>query len=155
MSWESHTAKVFNTYFERNQTDALAYRYPKASNYSVQPCDLLVDSLDRRYYLAVECKSFKYTKQKQIYFSSTFSKTKAGESQIEHLFEFCNKTGRSGWLAVLLRGKPQEAYLVPFGIVYDLYSDLRPGIPIDVVKQGVPLRREKIEDKLTWVLDTF
>ncbi|MDD4567592.1 MAG: hypothetical protein PHU37_06790 [Methanoculleus chikugoensis] len=59
-----------------------------------------MDSLDPRYYPAIECKSIS---GKKIYFSQHFHFDKNNVHQIDAITDFIRKTGRRGFLAVEFR----------------------------------------------------
>lgn len=142
MPWETDLANSLNRHFTENDISSLAYRFPKASKFSVQPCDILVDSLDRKYYQAIECKSMRIKNKKVLYFSERFSdKSKKYRHQIDRMHDFCTITGRAGYLAVELISKQKEAFILPFDIVFELFSDLKPGVPLTTIREGVPVPR--------------
>lgn len=116
--FERDIVKCFNEYFERTGAKGYAYRL-KQSRFITQYVDVLSDSLDPRYYLAIECKSLK---GKKLYFTQHFHEDKDGVHQVDAISEFIHKTGRQGFLAVEFRagaGKPKEAYLLPWDLVIE------------------------------------
>jgi len=115
-TFENDLVKSFNKHFTKNNINAFCYRLHQ-SKYVNQYIDLLVDSKDSKYYLAIECKS---TKSNKIYFNSNFN-----GDQIDRETEFINRTGRTGYLIWERRlgiGKKREAYLIPWNLVYERYS---------------------------------
>jgi hypothetical protein len=104
----------------------------------------LVDSPpDKEYhkdcYLAIEAKSMTVSGQRPLYFSSHFS-DHGRKHQIERMAEFLEKTGRRGQFAVELKEKPKrEAFILPFSQIYDIWSDLNAGVPLNIIRSGKPL----------------
>jgi hypothetical protein len=88
-------------------------------------------------------------KQKYLYFSRHFSLTPV--SQLDRMAQFCDDSGRTGYLAVEFRGHPRTAFLVPFDIVYNLYKSEEVGVPVELILKGTPFRR----DDGHWFLDKF
>lgn len=78
-----------------NKISAVVYRL-KQSRYCSQVCDLLVDSPIKDFYIAIECKSRK--DKNTLAFKGDFSESKRG-GQLEAFEEFCNLSGRTGFLA--------------------------------------------------------
>ena len=94
-------AAALNSFFEREGVQAIAYRL-KQSRFASQLVDILVDSRNPEYYLAIECKSLDARKTKSLYFKQHFSSA-AGNHQLERETEFIIRSGRKGILAVELR----------------------------------------------------
>lgn len=140
MNFETEVAKVYNLYFKENNIDALAYRFEKSNRFTTQPCDVLVDSRDQKFYLAIECKSMKVDGQRPLYFSSNFS-NKGLKHQIDRMEDFCTITGRHGVLAVELYNKPRsrDAFLVPFHEVFVLWKYGKSGLPLKTIRHGTHL----------------
>jgi len=114
--FENVMVRSFNKYFKNNNIDGIAFRMIE-SKYTHQIIDILVDSKNSKYYLAIEAKS---TKGDKLYFKSHFV-----EGQIESENYYINKSGRTGYLAFEKRfgpGKPREAYLIPWKVVYERYK---------------------------------
>jgi len=114
--WAITTA--FNTYFEANGIEAIAYRL-KQSRFAPQLMDILVDSRYPEYYLAIECKSVDARKARALYFKQHFNSA-GGTHQLVREDEFISRSGRTGVLAVELRrgpGKPRSCHLVPWNVV--------------------------------------
>jgi Holliday junction resolvase len=127
--FERDIVHCINNYLETRGISGFAYRL-KQSKYSAQYIDVLVDSLDPRYYLAVECKSIR---GKKIYFTQHFHQDKNAVHQIDAISDFLSKTGRRGFLAVEFRagsGKAKEAFLMPWTEVVNFYQT-RAGISIE------------------------
>jgi len=138
-----------NNFFEDKHLKGFAYRL-KQSKFSSQYVDILVDSLDPRYYLAVECKSLK---GKKIYFTQHFHEDKNHVHQVDQISEFLSKTGRRGYLAVEFRGgpgHPKEAYLMPWNEIQKRFGNV-PGISIDEFREWVALSRSSE----TYTLDSL
>jgi len=137
--FEREIAKCFNEYFERVGAKGYAYRL-KQSRFITQYVDVLSDSLDPRYYLAIECKSLK---GKKLYFTQHFHEDKNGIHQVDAISDFILKTGRRGFLAVEFRagaGKPKEAYLLPWNLVIE-FREKNAGISKDDFSAGIKLGR--------------
>lgn len=112
--FENVMVKSLNKFYKNKR--AFAYRLNQ-SKYKKQIIDILSDSQNPKYFFCMECKSIKTTK---LYFNSHFV-----EGQIENETIFINKTGRYGLLAIEFRrgvGKPREAYLIPWILVYERYK---------------------------------
>lgn len=93
--------------------------------------DVLVDSLNPTYYLAIECKSIL---DKKLYFSQHFHTDKKSIHQVDAITDFLKKTGRAGFLAIEFRfgaGKANEAYLIPWAAVIDHFR-LNRGISLEM-----------------------
>lgn len=108
MSYELKIVNYFNNFFKSNNISAIAYRL-KQAKFCGQICDILVDSKDKTYYLAIECKTTKYG----LYFSSNFS-----DNQVLNITKFIKLSGRTGVLALKDR---KEEYLIPWDIVDGAY----------------------------------
>lgn len=137
--FERDIARCLNEFFERRGATGYAYRL-KQSKFSTQYVDVLSDSLDPRYYLAIECKSLKSNK---LYFTQHFHEDKGGVHQIDAISEFLKKTGRRGFLAVEFRagsGRAREAYLLPWDILIKIRED-NPGISREDFSSGIRLER--------------
>ena len=144
--FEREIVHCFNRFFEGRHIRGFAYRL-KQHKFSTQYVDVLVDCISPSYYCAVECKSIM---DKKLYFSQHFHTDKKKVHQVDAISEFLKKTGRAGYLAVEFRpgaGKHNEAYLIPWKIVIEHYTDNR-GIGIDDAKKGIPLTRSKGEYSL-------
>ena len=139
--FEREVVHCFNRYFAEKGLQGFAYRL-KQQKFNMQYVDVLVDSLDPKYYLSVECKSLQ---GKKVYFSQHFHADKHNVHQVDGISAFMKKTGRRGYLAVEFRpgpGKANEAYLVPWEKVLSAYGTC-PGISIDECRAEIPLQRSK------------
>jgi Holliday junction resolvase len=137
--FERDVVQCFNRFFEQEHIKGFAYRL-KQHKFSAQYIDVLVDSLDPRYYLALECKSIR---GKKLYFSQHFHTDKNQIHQIDAISSFLRKTGRSGYLAVEFRfgsGRTREAYLMPWQRVQEFYAGTQ-GVSIDEFRQCLALKR--------------
>ena len=143
-NFEVALSKCFNRYFAKDSVKALAYRFEKSSRFSFQPCDVLIDSREKKWYCAIEAKSRQLNKGKSSLYFSSFSD--AGDTpQMERLHNFCGITGRKGYLAVELwdkKTKGREAYLLELKKVYPLWLKGDAGIPFEVIRKGKPLKWE-------------
>lgn len=113
-NFENILVRSLNQAFEDEGIQALAYRL-KQARFCSQNADIIVDSNLNCWYLAIECKSVK--KGNNLYFSSYFS-----SGQIEAMTAFCNISGRTGYLAVDIRGPGKHGYLIPWNLIYLSYK---------------------------------
>ncbi|HJJ53959.1 MAG TPA: Holliday junction resolvase [Methanocorpusculum sp.] len=127
-----------NRYFTENKMKGFAYRL-KQSHFNTQYVDIIVDSLNPTYYLAIECKSLNGSR---LYFTSNFHKDKEGVHQVDNISGFVKYTGRCGYLAVEFRGqgRKNEAYLMPWTKVLEFFETSK-GISIDEFRKCIPLER--------------
>ncbi|HJK50162.1 MAG TPA: Holliday junction resolvase, partial [Methanocorpusculum sp.] len=123
-----------NRYFTEHRMKGFAYRL-KQAHFNTQYVDIIVDSPDPSFYLAIECKS---VKGKRISFSSNFHKDKDNVHQIDNISGFLKYTGRRGFLAGEFRGTSQtnEAYLMPWEMVLDFF-DTQASVPIDEFRRCI------------------
>jgi hypothetical protein len=131
-----------NSFFQREGLNAIAYRL-KQSRFSSQFMDILVDSRNPEYYLALECKSLDARKTKSLYFKQHFSSA-GGKHQLARETEFLVRSGRQGILAVELRhggGRPRTAHLVPWGQIFQIYKEGKPGLALEEISVHPPLER--------------
>lgn len=141
--FERALVKAFNRHFEVTGINGIAYRR-KQHRFSSQFVDVLVDSMQPQFYLAIENKSMKTASSNKLYFSQHFSESQDGH-QVERISEFLNLSGRNGYLAVELRngrGVPREAYLLPWHAIQQPYEDDEPGIPVDEIREYPPITRD-------------
>jgi Holliday junction resolvase len=139
--FEREIVHCVNRYFRSHHVQGFAYRL-KQHRFSSQYIDVLVDSLNPSYYLAIECKSIL---DKKIYFSQHFHSDKNGIHQMDAITGFLKKTGRTGYLATEFRfgaGKANEAYLIPWETVLDHFRTNR-GIGLDDARTCIRLGRTK------------
>lgn len=139
-SFEIEIARCLNRHLGTIACRGFAFRL-KQGKYSYQYVDVLVDSLNPEYYLAIECKSLK---GKRINFKSNFHYDKNGVHQIDMISEFLEHTGRRGYLAVEFRfgtGKPKEAFLMPWDEVLVHFRGENAGIGIDEFRKHIRLGR--------------
>ncbi|MFB6292164.1 MAG: hypothetical protein ABEI58_02105 [Candidatus Nanohaloarchaea archaeon] len=140
--FERELVNAFNDFFEEEDIDGIAHR-KKQHRFSSQLCDVLVDSPHEMFYLAIENKSVKTSSTNKLYFSQHFSSSKNGH-QVERISEFLDRSGRKGLLAVELkrgRGRPREAYLVPWTEIRRRYENDEAGMHIDEIKEHPEILR--------------
>jgi len=133
---------AFNRFFEAENIQAIAYRL-KQHRFTAQSMDILVDSPQSRYYLAIECKSLDARKTRTLYFSQHFNSAGKGH-QIERESQFLQKSGRTGLLAVELRrgpGKPKTAHLVPWSMLQERFSSGGVGLTVEELKTQPAIAR--------------
>ena len=134
---------AFNSFFEKENLNAIAYRL-KQSRFASQMVDILVDSGQPEYYLAIECKSLDARKTKSLYFTQHFSSASGGH-QIARETDFITRSGRIGILAVELRrgaGSPRTAHFVPWGYVHEIFKSGKPGLTVDEIMANPALERK-------------
>lgn len=137
--FERTLVKSFNEYFEEAGIRGVAYRR-KQHRFSSQVVDVLVDSLNPDFYLAIENKSISTAKgASALYFSQHFT-----ESQVPRLSEFLEKSGRRGFLAVELKrgtGRKREAHAVPWSDVLERWQSGVSGFEVEELKEYPGLGR--------------
>jgi len=137
--FEREMVACLNRFFEAGKRQGFAYRL-KQSKWSTQYVDVLVDSLDPRYYCAIECKSIR---GKKLYFSQHFHNDRNHVHQVDSISSFLSHTGRRGYLAIEFRfgsGRAREAYLIPWDALVRFYQTA-PGIGIDEFRAFITLQR--------------
>ncbi len=140
--FERELVNAFNQFFEEEGINGFAHR-KKQHRFSSQICDVLVDSKHDMFYLAIENKSVKTDSTGKLYFSQHFSSSDGGH-QVERISEFLERSGRKGYLAVELkrgRGKPREAYIVPWETVKEKYEDGEPGLSLGEIREHPEILR--------------
>ncbi|MDO5846499.1 MAG: Holliday junction resolvase [Methanocorpusculum sp.] len=136
-SFERDMVMCMNRFFTENRMKGFAYRLKQAT-FNTQYVDIVVDSRDPRYYLAIECKSLK---GKRLSFSSNFHKDKDGVHQVDNISGFIGYTGRTGYLAAEFRGgQKNEAYMMPWTLVLE-YFDSAASIPLSAFEDCIALER--------------
>ena len=141
--FERALVSALNSFFKKDGIAAIAYRL-KQSRFSAQLMDILVDSKNPEYYLAIECKSLDARKTRSLYFKQHFSLA-AGAHQMTRETEFITRSGRQGILAVELRhgvGKARTAHLVPWGQIFQSYNAGKTGFSLRDI-EITPLWRER------------
>jgi Holliday junction resolvase len=137
--FEREMVACLNRFFEAGKRQGFAYRL-KQHKWSTQYVDVLVDSLDPRYYCAIECKSIR---GKKLYFSQHFHNDRNHVHQVDSISAFLSRTGRRGYLAIEFRfgsGKAREAYLIPWDSLVRFHRTA-PGIGIDEFRAFIALLR--------------
>jgi Holliday junction resolvase len=136
--FEREMVICMNRFFTENKKKGFAYRL-KQSHFNTQYVDIIVDSLDPAYYMAIECKSLNGTR---LYFTSNFHKDKDGVHQVDNISGFVKYTGRRGYLAVEFRGQgpKNEAYLMPWNMVLAFFEK-QPSIPVQEFRNCIQLER--------------
>ena len=137
--FEREMVACLNRFFEAGKRQGFAYRL-KQHKWSGQYVDVLVDSLDPRYYCAIECKSIR---GKKLYFSQHFHSDRNDVHQVDAISAFLSRTGRRGYLAIEFRfgsGKAREAYLIPWGALVRFYRTVS-GIGIEDFRGFITLER--------------
>jgi Holliday junction resolvase len=139
--FEREIVQCFNFFFKTRHIEGFAYR-PWQHKHTGQHADILVDSLNPRYYLSIECKSII---DKKLYFSQHFHLDCQHVHQVDAISDFLARTGRIGFLAVEFRqgpGKTGEAYLIPWPEVVGHFRNNK-GISIEDARAGIALSRSK------------
>lgn len=141
--FERELVKAFNQFFEDEEINGIAHR-KKQHRFSSQLCDVLVDSEHDMFYLAIENKSVKTSSTNKLYFSQHFSVSDGGH-QVERISDFLDKSGRKGLLAVELkrgRGRPREAYIVPWSVIREKYENGEAGLHLDEIRDHPEILRK-------------
>ena len=135
--FERSLVNTLNTAFREANKRAVAHRI-KQSRFTSQVVDVLVDSLDPEYYLAIECKSISLEKgAKALYFSQHFTVDGRGVHQLIHMREYIGLSGRRGILAVELRkgqGKRREVHLIPWCTVIRRFDSGAVGFSVEEIE---------------------
>lgn len=134
---------AFNSFFEKENLHAIAYRL-KQSRFASQLVDILVDSRQPEYYLAIECKSLDARKTRSLYFTQHFSSAGGGH-QIDRETDFITRSGRIGILAVELRrgaGSPRTAHFLPWGHIHEIFESGKPGLTVEEIMANPALERK-------------
>jgi hypothetical protein len=144
VDFEWALAGALNEMFESRGIAAIAYRL-KQSRYTSQGMDILVDSIDPRYYLAIECKSLDARVASALYFSQHFGSRQGGH-QIIRESEFLRRSGRKGLLAIELRrgpGKPRSAHLIPWKELLERFNSGIVGFEIEEIESHGSIQRNE------------
>lgn len=130
-AFEDNMVTALNALIRDTEVVGFAHRLPQIK-YRKQIVDVLSDSPDPRFYLAVECKSMK--EPGRLGFSDHFGiGKKSGRNQIELIDSFVANTGRLGFVAVEFRSV-KEARLIPWLDVMTFYDAHAASIPFDFLK---------------------
>jgi hypothetical protein len=156
--FERELVKSFNIFFSAHHINGIAYRI-KQHRFSAQILDVLVDSLDPKYYLGIECKSISTDKgTSALYFTQHFSVDKSGAHQIVKIDEFLKKSGRRGYLAIELRkgsGRAKIAYLIEWNAVMKRYRSNQLGFGVSELDDFNSIRRTDGKYKLDEVFASY
>ncbi|CAD7774771.1 hypothetical protein AIOGIFDO_01656 [Candidatus Methanoperedenaceae archaeon GB37] len=142
--FEHTLKKSFNEFFIENNIRGICHRL-KQSPFETQLVDLLVDSLDPDYYLAIECKSIDATKTNALYFTQHFTIDRNNLHQVARISDFLYRSGRRGLLAVELRlgsGRKKNAYMIPWREVVERFNN-GVGFTIDEIQEYAIIQRKK------------
>lgn len=138
--FERELVRCLNNYFEKENIRAIAYRR-KQHRFSSQFIDVLVDSIDPDYYLAIENKSISTRKgTEKLYFSQHFS-----NNQLKEINNFLRKSGRTGYLAIELKrgkGKSRLAFMVPWEEVKEKKEKKEVGFDLKEIKNYPKIERQ-------------
>lgn len=143
--FERALVNSFNQFFQEEGIEGIAHR-KKQHRFSSQLCDVLVDSPHEMFYLAIENKSVKASSTNKLYFSQHFSDN--GEHQVKRISDFVDRSGRRGFLAVEVkrgRGRPREAYMVPWNAIREAFNSGEAGIPLDHLGEYPEIERDSGE----------
>lgn len=152
--FERSLVKSFNRYFDEQDIPGIAYRR-KQHRFSSQFVDVLVDSFNPDFYLAIENKSLKLSSSNKLYFSQHFSEAN-DKHQVERITDFVERSGRTGFLAVELRrgrGRPRKAFLVPWEEVKNRYHNEQPGLAVDEIQEFPQIKRDGEQYRVDEALD--
>lgn len=126
-------------------TSGISFRL-KQSRFSEQFIDILVHSRKFGHY-GIEHKSMKNSKNKSLYFSSSFSVDKHGVHQVERISDFITRGGLKGYLIVEMkngRGKDKTWFAIPWTRVERLYNKGRKSISHKLFNKKYQITLEKI-----------
>lgn len=129
--------RAFNTFFEEEKIEAIAYRLRQA-RFSAQHMDVLVDSRYPEYYLAIECKSLV---KAPLYFKQHFS-----PDQIDRESRFIELSGRTGMLAIEFRGgrgRSKSAHLVPWSVLKEIHDSGASSLSIETIESYPAIPRSR------------
>lgn len=152
--FERSLVKSFNSYFNDRGIRGIAYRR-KQHRFSSQFVDVLVDSFNPDFYLAIENKSLKTSSSNTLYFTQHFSESKEGH-QVERITDFLHRSGRRGFLAVELRrgiGKPRKAFMIPWKEVNNAYVSGEKGFSVEKIKQYPEIDRASARYRVEQVME--
>jgi hypothetical protein len=140
--FERELVNAFNSFFDDEEIQGIAHR-KKQHRFSSQLCDVLVDSEHDMFYLAIENKSVKEDATNKLYFSQHFSESDGGH-QVARISDFLDRSGRTGLLAVEIkrgRGRPREAYAVPWEVVRERFENGETGLHLDEIREFPQITR--------------
>lgn len=127
--FERSMVHAFNDYAELCGKKLVAYRHIQM-RFQPQLWDVLVDSRDNEFYLALECKSINPETVDKLYFKKAFNWHK-GECQIVRESDWLNRSGRNGFLVVELRRAKTygtSAFFVPWRVVSHAFKSGKPAV---------------------------
>jgi len=101
-NFERQMVHALNKYFEDNDVDAIAYRFPQ-SRFRPQHIDIMVDSSIHDNYLGIECKSVKRAGNRSLSIHDQFTRKSVGDQFITET-EYLKSSGRRGFIAVEIWG---------------------------------------------------
>ena len=138
--FEREIVNCLNRFFKTRHMQGFAYR-ARQQKPAGRTIGILVDSLNPKYNLAIECKSII---DKKLYFSQHFPAVKNNLHQVDAVAEFLAATGRAGYLALEFRQEPgtSEAFLLPWPVVVSHFRENK-GISIGGARGGIALPRSK------------
>ena len=146
-NFEIDLVNSFNSFFEQQNINAIAYRR-KQAKFADQFCDILVDSKNPKFYLAIENKSINLNSSKKLYFSQHLHAN--DRNQIEKISEFLKKSGRKGFLALEIRegkGRPKKAYLIEWNYILSQIKKGEAGISLDEIEKIKGIKKLKRKSK--------
>jgi Holliday junction resolvase len=139
--FEREIVHCLNHFLKTHHIPGFAYRL-RPQRFTNKYVDVLVDSLNPSYHLAIECKSII---DKKIYFSQHFHAHRNKVHPVDTISDFLANTGRIGFLAVEFRqgpGKVSEAFLIPWPVVVDHFRN-NTGISAHDARSCIVLTRSK------------
>jgi len=108
---ENEVVRKLNQKFARESIHANSYRYPQQRGRN-QACDVIVDSMDRSWFLAIEVKSLR--KGKYLNFKDYFTVDKHGEHQLDRLCEFARAGDRHAIIVLFVRESSRKRKIYTF-----------------------------------------
>jgi len=137
--FEREMVSCLNRFFSSHHIPGYAFR-PLQRRHDTRSMDVLADSPDPSWYLAIECKSIS---DRKLYFSQHFRFDQDKVHEVDAISDFLKKTGRTGYLAVEFRqGTGNEAFLIPWPVVAGHFA-LSRGITIEDARSCIVLSRSK------------
>ncbi len=139
--FDREIVRCLNRFFAQNRIPGFACR-PRQFTSAGRTMDVLSDSPDPVYNLAIDCRSIIGRK---LYFSQHFHPDRNGIHPVDAITDFLARTGRTGFLAIEFRQgseKAGKAFLIPWAVVAGQFRQ-NPGISIDDAGAYIALERSK------------
>ena len=140
-TFELQLLKALTNRIAADGVEAVALRWP-LTKWAHQPIDIIVDSEDIDYYLAIECKSIKRSNKNGLYFSGQFTQKAFSDQFIEEA-DYITRSGRRGFCAVEIWGSAgNTCHVIPWGDLWAIYAGGFPGLtPSQIAEYPGPERK--------------